>query len=225
MRKILSSVYTFILIGILFLGCSFWIYKNIKVEDLVGSASIPSNVSKDAAVGKIDNELKLEVRDNNIVKVVSPDSVELVLSGSKIENFESFSDISISPDKKKICFIVHTITPMWLYVSNIDGSNLEKVDLGKNCVWSPDSKYIAYNNHTTDVSPVNINLYILSTDETKNLIGSYVKNGFMRVYSKPEWISGSIIEASYSEFPYSNVQDQTFGKSSINIESGKIVDY
>jgi|GEM_PF-3598433 len=224
MSKILSSVYTFILVGILFLGCSYWIYKNIEFKDLIDSTTIPSKTSENADINDTNGKINIEVRNSNIVKVVSPTVVEPIISGNEIENFESFSDVSVSSDGKKVCFIVHTITPLWLYVSNIDGSSLRKVDLGKNCIWSPDSKYIAYNNYTSDVSTVSVKIYNFDTGEIKDLIGSHVKSGFIRVYSTPRWTSNTMVEASYSEFLQSNMKNQTFGKSTINIESGEVLD-
>lgn len=215
MNKILSSIYTFIFVGILFLGCTYWIYKNIKVSDLIGNS--PVIVSKKDVDDVVNKEI--EVRNNDIVRVVSPDAVELIVDGGKIEGFESFSDINISPDGKKISFIVHTITPQWLYASDIDGGNLIKIGLGKNSFWSPDSKYIAFNNHTTDVSPIDVYIYSVNSGITKNLTMQFQKVGYFRQYSNISWLSNDLIESAYVEFPENDLNEVTKGLDNINLDA------
>jgi hypothetical protein len=218
MNKILSSIYTFLFIGVLFLGCNFWIYKNIKVSDLIGNTSVSNNSEK-----KIESEekIKVEVRNNDIVQVVSPDAVKLIVDGSKIEDFESFADINISPDGMWISFIVHTITPQWLYVSNINGSNLNKIALARNSYWSPNSKYIAYNNHTTDVSPIDIYVSHVYSGITKNLTFSLYETGYFKQYSDIKWLNDNIIEAKYMKFPENDLTKVTEGVVQIDADPAK----
>lgn len=218
MNKILSSIYTFIFVGVLFLGCTYWIYKNIKVTDLIGNSSV-SEVNKEKKGVK---KIEVEVRNKDIVRVVSPDAVKLVVDGSKIKNFESFSDISVSPDGEKISFIVHTITPSWLYVSDIDGGNLKKVGLGKNCLWSPDSKYVAFNNHTTDVSPIDVYVYNYNSGEVKNLTASLSDPDYFKQFSNIKWLNNEIIESSYTRFPENDLTKVTEGSYKINVITGAV---
>ncbi len=155
MKRIISSPFTFLSAGLLFILCTYWIYKNVTLEDLVGreTSKVAPNLSKD------QNPEKFEIRNNNVVKVIYPDLFDMVIGGDSIEDMESLSNLSVSPDGRKMCFLVHTIVPIWLYISDYDGNNIKRIDIAKNCAWSPDSKYIAYNNHTTDVSPVDLNVY------------------------------------------------------------------
>ncbi len=222
MNKIISSIYTFLLAGVLFLGCTYWIYKNIKVSDLIGGASVPSSASK--AKEAKENTIKLEIRNNDIVQIISPDAVKLIVDGGKIENFEYFSDVNISPDGRKISLIVHTITPSWLYVSNIDGSNLKKVALAKNSFWSSDSKYVAFNNFTSDVSPIDIYVYSIDSGIIKNLTFSFYETGYFKQYSDIKWLSGNIIEAKYERFPENDLTNIIEGTIKINIATGVILD-
>jgi len=205
MNKIFSSIYTFIFAGALFLGCTYWIYKNVRVNDLIGNSSVsPLTTQKGSK-----KELKLEIRNNDIVEVVSPDAVKLIIDGDKIENFESFSNLSISPDGKKMCFLVNTITPIWLYVANVDGSGIKQIDLAINCVWSPDSSKLAYNNHTTDVSNTDVYVYYLSTGKSKNLTKIPQAIESVRIYLKPEWVNNLKITSTYTDTKLSDFSKTT----------------
>ena len=205
MNKVFSSSYTFILAGVLFLACSYWIYRNVKVNNLIGKTSVPPVTTQKESAKKLD----LEIRNNDIVEVVSPDAVKLIIDGDKIENFESFSNLSISPDSKKMCFLVSTITPIWLYVANVDGSDLKRVGLAINCVWSPDSTKVAYNNHTTDVSNSDIYVYYLPSGASANLTNWPQSTESVRIYSVPGWTSNSKIKSSYMDTRLSDLTRQT----------------
>lgn len=206
MNKIFGSIYTFIFAGLLFIGCTYWIYKNVKLDDLIGKNSVPIALKRleDTTTGHM-----LEIRNNDIVEVVSPDAVNLIIDGSKIDNMESLSDLTVSPDGKKICFLVHTITPIWLYTANVDGSNIKKIDLAINCVWSPDGTKVSYNNHTTDVSDTNVYVYYLTSGKIRNLTETPQQIGSVKIYEKPEWLSNSKIKAAYTITKLSDLSKQT----------------
>jgi len=218
MNKLFSSIFTFLFAVVLFLGCTYWIYKNVKLKDLIGTTNVPSKV-REAETKKV------EIRNNDVVEVLSPDLVKPIIYAKNIEGAESLSNLAISPDGKKICFLVHTITPIWLYVANVNGSNLKRVNLAKNCVWSPDSKFVAYNNHTTDVSPVDVFTYNPITVIIKNFTTGRAKAGFMRSYDTPEWLDASSIKSYFVEMSFSDVlTNQKHGVSTIKIETGEVVD-
>ena len=158
MKRILSSPITLIVSLVIFLGCSYWIVKTVKLEDLIGETNVEEvNDNKNEEVAVKNGGY--EIRDNNVVNVKSNDTVEMVIKGDDIDGVESLSDITVSPDGKKMCFLVHTVVPVWLYLFDTGNGNLKKVDLANNCYWSPDSRYIAYNNYTTDVSDIRVLVY------------------------------------------------------------------
>ena len=226
MKKFFVSPFGFVFAIVLFILCSFWIYKNVKLEDLVGN-SVNSNFKNPLrSLGKGESnqkDRKFEIRNNDIVEVISPESVKLIVDGKKIEGMESISDLSVSSDGKYFCFLVHKMVPIWLYVSDVDGKVVKEVDLAKNCVWSPDSRYVAYNNHTTDVSPVNVYIYSLTNGKSTNLTEGYEKEGYFRNYTDIKWISNEEIKSTFTSFDKNDVSKSFSGSSLINI-NGKVTD-
>lgn len=168
----------------------------------------------------------IEILDGDIYKVHESGTKESLIDKKDFasESVQSFVSASLSPDKSKMCFVASTIVPMWLYYSDIDGGNITKIDLAKNCFWSHNSKLIAYNNHTTDVSSVDIYLYNTVSGEKKNLTGKESQE-IMRVYNAPIWSEDdSKIRGEYTSFPFSNIEMTTKGVSVIDVSSGEVTD-
>ncbi len=217
MKKILSSPYGLLVAGVLFISCTYWIYKNVKLSDLVGKSDI-TEVSNN--IGQ-DYVKKYEIRDNDVVEIISSNETRIIIKGNKIEGAVSLFDLSVSPDGKKLCFLAQTIVPIWLYVYDIESEIFKKVDLAKNCVWSPDSTYIAYNNHTTDVSQVDVKIYDVEKGEIKNLTRNLTEPDYVRNYSTPIWENGRVITVSYIEFKENNVSNQREGKNRVDVITGE----
>jgi len=177
MKNIFVKWVGFATVVVIFILSSFWIFKNIKIDELFGQAVLEESKNIEETHEDISEEpgvpekFKKEIKiiDNDIVEMLSPDALNLLVDGDKIEGAEYISDLSLSPDGKKFCFLVHTIVPVWLYLYDLENEELIKVDVGKNCYWSPNGNYVAYNNHTTDVSPINVLVYELNTGKIKNL--------------------------------------------------------
>lgn len=142
----------------------------------------------------------IKIVDGNVSRIKSSGEIEILVDKTDYQEqgVTAFRKVKISPDDKKICFLAETVTPVWLYYAQLDGE-VRRVGLGKNCFWSPDSQKIAFNNHTTDVSPVNILLYDTVTHSQTNLTKNTAAAGYVRHYGEPQWSDdGQTIRASYS---------------------------
>jgi len=233
MKKILSSPLAIVFAIIIFLLSSYWIVTNVKLEDLIGQANVQevseikdnSNVpAKETAT--VGGGGSYDIRDNNIVEVVSKDNFKVIVRGEDLEGMESLSGLMVSPDKQKLCFLVNTIVPIWLYVYDFGSGDLSKVDVAKNCFWSPDSRYIAYNNHTTDVSDISVLIY----DTDKKVIKDYMKGmtpeGWFMQCSFVDWISSNEMKVSCLRISDTSVSLQdSMGDYFINVLSGNVRHY
>lgn len=209
MKKILSSKLTLIITTLVFLSCSYWIFTNIKFTNIIDKVGEAQNIDKNG-VNKdtseeilvedyVENSLNIfEIKDNKIFKVNSSDSLELILDMSGVDNIEYIGEIFASPDNKKICFTVQTIVPTWLYTFDLETKKLEKIDVAENCFWSPDGRYIAYNNHVTDVSPINVLIYDTEEKNIKNLSENLISTDRFVQCGDIFWLDSNKIKARCS---------------------------
>jgi len=169
----------------------------------------------------------IKIIKGDIYKVYESTKNELLISTTDIEDemIESFIAVRLSPDKSKICFVGQSMVPQWLYHANIDGSGITKIDLGKNCFWSNNSQKVAYNNHTTDVSPVNVFVYDLVLKKTINYTADVQSEDLIRTYEAPVWSNNdSQITSKFSSLAMDGTGTTSKGVSIIDIEGGKIRD-
>lgn len=206
---------------IVFLLSSYWIYKNVKIEDLIGDSS----VSIDGDI--VDHQSKFkefEIKDDDIVLVLSSGEFEILVNGEAIEGLESIVDLSVSPDGKKMCFLVQTMVPMWLYIYDLEKEELIKVDTAKNCYWSPDSRYLAYNNHTTDVSDIDIHMYEFDTGDIENVSKDIipVPTDLLRQCQETNWVDDNSLQFECQLRKISNFDDYSVIGVNYNLPSKKI---
>lgn len=220
--KFITSKFFFALVCIAFLLCSYWIYKNVKVSDLIGNQSSVSSVPLNET--KVSKPLVLENRDGNIVSVLSPDLVEMVVDYKKIENAEKIISLSYSNTTNKMCFIVQTITPLWVYVGNTDGTELKQIALASKCEISPDGTKAAFINHVTDVSKTDVYIYDFTNEKTSNLTKSSNRVGYQRNYMEIKWNENNVIEAVYNDWDQKNYQTAIPGVSIIDTQSGSVTE-
>ena len=215
--KIFNSKIIFFFSVVVFLGLSLWIYKNINFSKVL-------RVGDTSEIISVDENFEIKVTNGNIVKV-SESKKEIILINKKdYEGISKFIKVWVSPDDDRLCFLGQYIVPMWLFVSDSDGSNVVKVDSAKNCSFSPDSTKISYNNHTTDVSPVDVRIYNLESSEKLNLTRHLSSDEIYRAYNSPEWINDVLIESEYEEINFNDFMNKTLGISEINVETGEITD-
>jgi hypothetical protein len=177
--------------------------------------------------GQSEDSWKVKIIDGNIYKVYSSTKKELIVSTTDIkgEMIQSFIAVELSPDRSKICFIGQSMVPQWLYYASSDGTGITKVGLGKNCVWSGSSKKIAYNNHTTDVSPVNVLVYDLAQAKTTNYTKSVQSENLFRAYTTPIWSSDDkTVTSEFSSLALDGTGTSKRGTSVIDLASGKVSD-
>ena len=208
----MASPITLVVSVVIFLGCSYWIFKNVKLEDLIGQTDIgevSENVeSKEPAV-EYNPGTVYEIQGTDIVEVKPEGNTSVIVRGGDINGIESISDLKVSPDGKKLCFLVKTMVPVWLYVYDFDESKLNKIDTGKNCYWSPDSRYIAYNNHTTDVSPIDVLIFDTNSLEIKNLTENIISTDRFIQCNNISWIDGENVSAVCREISMYDVSAES----------------
>ena len=221
-----------IFMTLFFFGTTIFLsYQNIQLnkslqvnqKNVTPLESAPTPTS-DVSAGEI------KAIDGNISQLITANEAKILVDKNNYqsEGISGFDKVIISPDGTKMCFLGYVLAPpVWLYVANVDGSGVVKVGLAKNCVWSHDSRKIAFNNHTTDVSPIDIYVYDVLLGRTHNLtesLQSQNKADAVRLYDIPLWseddseVSGKFVATNMS------AQDQRSGVSIINVITGKIED-
>ena len=175
---------------------------------------------------KTEEAWDIKIIDGDIYKVYSLTKKELLISTTDIkdEMIKSFVFVELSPDRSKMCFVGQSMVPQWLYYSNVDGNGITQIGLGKNCIWSNNSKKVAYNNHTTDVSPVNVLVYDLLLKKTTNYTESVQSADLLRTYEIPVWSSDdNTITSEFSSLT-SGAGAMGKGVSTIDLKSGEVSD-
>lgn len=226
-KKIFSNLVLLIISSIVFLLSSYWIVKNITLESLIPHKTKELEELSQTSVNEEDEcgeGRKFEFKNGDIVEVLIPGVDDFVLKGDEIENMESISNISISPDQKKLCFIVHTIVPKWLYLYDLETGVLDKIDSASNCFWSWNTSYIAYNNHTTDVSPIDVLVYNMKTQKIINLTKNVGSVDWIAQCRNVSWLNDEDIILSCTETKTSDVSTIRNGKTYIfKAETGEIL--
>ena len=168
----------------------------------------------------------VKIIDGDIYKVYASKESELLISTTDIKDeiIKSFIFVELSPDRSKMCFVAQSMVPQWLYYSNADGSGITQIGLGKNCTWSNNSKKVAYNNHTTDVSPVNVLVYDLLLKKTTNYTAGVQSADLLRAYKMPVWSpDDNTITSEFSSLT-SGTGATGKGVSTIDLKSGEVSD-
>ncbi|MFC1700388.1 hypothetical protein ACFLZ4_01950 [Patescibacteria group bacterium] len=199
-----------------FVGLTYFVYKDSGFSELIGVGDIKKLIPA-------DDDFEIEVNDGNVVKSSGKEE-EVLINKKDYEEISEFIKVWVSSDEKRLCFTGQAMVPMWIYISDIDGNNVVKVAVGKNCSFSPDSTKISYNNHTTDVSPVNVLIYDIETAKKTNLTTSLSSDNIYRVYNTPTWINDIKIESEYEEIDFNDFTNKKLGISEINIKTGEITD-
>lgn len=168
----------------------------------------------------------IEIVDGSVVRLYKLRDREVLVNKDHYNSISEFIYVSVSPDKEKICFLGKTPVPIWLYYGIFDKGlvkEIERIGMAANCVWANDSQKIAFNNHTTDVSPVDVYVYDLETKETFNLTKSLQpddKEGTdnIRFYQNPIWSPDDLeVTAAFTTFDSSGV-------TTVNLLTGEIKD-
>ena len=141
------------------------------------------------------------------------------------DGIKNFSEVKVSPDGSLMCFIGNTDSPAtFLYYSDVGGKTPFRITGGKNCVWSHDSGKIAFNNVVSDVSPVDVFIFIINSKDLKN-ITRIVGGEFIRFYEIPEWSQDdNFIVSNFTAFDPSGTLQSYTGSSAINATTGEVVD-
>jgi Tol biopolymer transport system component len=198
-------------LSILFTGCT---NKPSSVND--------QQIEEEQVVA---NQIQIEIIDGNIVQIFGDGKKSVLIDKNNFETINKFTEVNLSPDKSKICFLGQSMVPIWMFYANINATNVTKVTVAKNCVWSPDSQKIAYNNHTTDVSPVNVLIYDINKKSNLNLTAKVQQSSIFRAYGIPEWSPDSTkITSQFTGIDFDNPNEKVEGSSVINLITQEIKD-
>lgn len=201
---------------------------------IVGIFLVLKNSFKEKVVTKTDLQKEevgtwdLTIHEGSIYKIHSSGEKELVLSADDFEEdgILHFTEVYTSQDRTKMCFLGQSIVPVWLYYSDIDGSNPVKIGTGTNCVWSGSGNMIAYNNHVTDVSPVDLYIYDLQSGEGINYTSGMQGDDLIRFYSSPSWSDDDSEVTSVFTTIYLDSSGKTGeGSSLVRVDTGEVIDY
>src|SRR3989344_4890786 len=169
----------------------------------------------------------IRIDDGNVVGVDQNGKKTVLINKSKFtgDGIKNFSEVKVSPDGSLMCFIGNTDSPAtFLYYSDVGGKTPFRITGGKNCVWSHDSGKIAFNNVVSDVSPVDVFIFIINSKDLKN-ITRIVGGEFIRFYEIPEWSQDdNFIVSNFTAFDPSGTLQSYTGSSAINATTGEVVD-
>lgn len=211
---------------LLLLGATgFFVYQNYRVKKQTSKAQPTPAKFPSPAPKKPSEEIK--IIDGNICQVTAPNEIKILVDKNdyQSESISGFDKVIISPDGTKMCFLGYSPVPVWLYYSNIDGSNVFKAGIGENCVWSPDSQKIAFNNHVTDISPIDVLVVDTDSDKVENLTKEVAPEGFIRYYGIPQWSKDAMtITANFKSVSMPDEAQRENGTSTINLLTKEIVD-
>lgn len=170
---------------------------------------------------------RIKIIDGNVCSVTNPEEPKILVNKDDFQSqaITRFAEVKVSPDQTKMCFLGYAPVPIWLYYANIDGGEVTRVSLAKNCVWSHDSQKIAYNNHVTDFSRVDVYVYDIPRDKNKNLTKGAAEEGFTRFYDLPRWShEDQKITARFTAIKMPDEKTKKEGLSEINLSTGEIID-
>ncbi len=145
----------------------------------------------------------------NDIYTLSPsgnaDKLLFELSAFSNEYVVKFSDIIVSPNNAGFCFLGHLVDGKTnLYAASVGGSGLNKVGIGKNCVWSPDSKYIAFNSYEGPKDFSDVFVYRIKDGNLKNYTEGSAPENTSRNFLAPVWQDSDTLKLGYKEFSLSS---------------------
>lgn len=194
---------------------------------LAGCTNKPSSVNEQQIEKEQSaaSQIQIEIIDGSIVQILGDGKNSVLIDKNNFEAIDKFTEVNLSPDKSKICFLGQSMVPIWMFYANIDATNVTKVAVAKNCVWSPDSQKIAYNNHTTDVSPVNVLIYDINKKSNLNLTAKVQQSSIFRAYDIPKWsLDGTKITSQFTGIDFDDSSKKIEGSSVIDLITQEIKD-
>ena len=159
----------------------------------------------------------------NDIYTLSPsgnaDKILFELSDFSNEYVVKFSDIVVSPNRVEFCFLGHLVDGRTnIYIASVGGVELNKVGVGKNCVWSPDSKYIAYNDYEGPKDFSDVLVYRVKDGTLKNYTQGTAPENTSRSFSIPAWQDSDTLKLAYKEFSLSSGLLRNSGELLLDVE-------
>lgn len=151
----------------------------------------------------------ISAKNGNIININESGEEEVLVNKEdyKMTGISGFIKVSVSPDRKKLCFESWPPSPEpSLFVSNIDGSEVLKVNPNrKGCLWSTDSRLIAYNDVKSPKEGVDLFIFDpASASETLLSIHSATETANPKLHSPVGWTKDNkkvLCEYSYVKTP------------------------
>lgn len=192
-------------------------------------------IQEDQVIVEEKIEKQISIKNGNIIETIN-NQEKILVNKKEYNQIKEFTQVVVSPDQEKMCFLGQAVVPIWLFWSATDGTNVNQIAVAKNCVWNNQSNQFAFNNHTTDVSPIDVYNYnieakkktnLTETVSLKTLPGSTPASPkeVYRFYELPSWSADDkTITSKYSLLYMDGTSRKGTGISEINLETGEIKD-
>lgn len=226
-NKFKFAILAFAIITLIIYAAVFFLFlsnrnlENTAKEEETSQNTPPAEVA-------VFNPDQVQIVNGSIYRVVSPSNqTPLVLKESYTSTgITGFATVKVSPDNQKLCFEAWPPAPEpAMYVSNVDGSEVVEVAPGRRgCHWSADSAKLAYVNHTTDVSAVDIYLYDVQSATETNLTAGKSPEDTIRYYVVSDWAGATTLLCSFTEEIQSTPGEERTAECQINTITGEITE-
>jgi hypothetical protein len=135
-----------------------------------------------------------------------------------------FARVAVSPDNTKLCFeSIPPATDPMIYLSNVDGTNVEQVVKNKhNCTWSPDNNFLFFINDALGNKQIDIYAYSLTSKEERNLTEKTSTKTEIRQYTIGT-ADGTTLACSY-DVVNATGKKVSSSNCSIDLVSGEVTD-
>lgn len=224
-KKWLATLLAIMIIVFLAGTAGFLFYQNRELKR-ISKAPLPTP----SLILSPRTEEEIKIIDGSIYRINPSGETDLLVNKKdpnfKIDYIQGFTDVKVSPDKSKICFIGWPPAPTpTLYYTNLVSTETIQIGGAKNCFWSPDSQKIAHNDHATDISPINILVYDILSEETKNLTENAAQERHIRYYESPHWIDEKSLFGSFVSVEMPEEKIKLEGTSTINVLTEEITEH
>lgn len=139
-----------------------------------------------------EKKYKISTSNGNVININEEGKEEILVNKEdhKMTGISGFIKVSVSPDQKRLCMESWPPSPEpSLFISDIDGQNVLKVNPNrKSCIWSRDSRLIAYN----DLKAQNLgtDLYIFDPEtsaETLLTVHTATESTNLKLHTATGW--------------------------------------
>jgi len=197
-NKIIIALVILILLGIWgFVGYTYFQNKQLKENEKKEDNQIAAIVTPT----QTPITYNFEIENGNVVKMSSLGESELIIDKDNYEGtgITGFSYVQASADKDYLCFwsLPPALDPA-LYLGTLDGLTVTEIRKKvRECIWSPDSRKIAYVDDVSEDEVSSIYFYDIATQEEVNITNEATDEASLRRYNLVGWDDEETISCTY----------------------------